>query len=445
MSTQHVNKIVWHDGMPLSPVHLQQHNRYFEYLLDNKLSLFTQNLWGFVSLELDTDLLSIGKLGVKQASGVFPDGTIFNMPGVDDAPPNFIVPEGLTNTILYLVLNERHANVADCGDEHSTRAYRYRAITKTLTDNVADSEQTAEVTVASLACRLITEHDDMTGLIALPIAKIKEARANNQITFDKSFLIPMLDCHQADALAKFIQEVQVLLNHRAEMLAARLTDTQQAGSADIVDLMLLQLSNRYEAIFNYLSTVQPLHPQQLYFHLLEMLSEMATYTTNKRRANSMPAYDHTDLFETFKPIIKEVRHALSMVLEQNATSIVLDNRGHGLWVGQVNDKSLLETCTFVLAVYADQPLEALRMSFPAQIKIAPVEQIKDLVSKALPGIALELLPIAPRQIPYHPNFCYFSMKQNTELWKRLSQSGGVALHISGNLSGLKLELWAIKG
>lgn len=239
--------------------------------------------------------------------------------------------------------------------------------------------------------------------------------------------------------------MQLLLNHRAEMLAGRLSDTQQAGSADVVDLMLLQLSNRYEAVFKNLQATVPLHPQRLYFHLTEMMTEMATYTSNKRRPNTVVPYNHQDLFETFKPLIKEVRHALSMVLEQNASAIHLDHRGHGLWVGQINDKTMLTNCSFVLAVYADQPMENLRVVFPAQVKIAPVEQIRNLVSKALPGIGLQSIAIAPRQIPYHPNFCYFSLDHKNPLWPRLAESGGLAMHVSGALSGLKLELWAIKG
>lgn len=439
------NKIIWHDGMPLQPSHFQQQARHVKYLFDSKLALTSQHLWGFSELSLDMDLLSIGKLGIRSAKGIFPDGTLFNIPDEDQAPPAFMVPEGLTNTILYLVLPEQHANVADSGDEHSKQRYRYQGLVKSIADSVADSEQIAEVTVGSLACRILTEHDDLDGLTYLPIAKIKQAKANNQISFDKNFLTTWLDCHQVDALAKFIEEVQVLLTQRAAMLAGRLSDTQQAGSADMVDLMLLQLSNRYEALFKQLQATTPLHPQKLYYTLIEMLAEMATYTTNQRRPNDVETYDHHDLYTSFKPVIKDVRHALSMVLEQNATAIALEDRGHGLWVGQINDKSMLSSCNFVLAVFADQPMETLRIAFPAQIKIAPVEQIKNLVSKALPGIVIQSIAIAPRQIPYHPNFCYFSINNNNELWQQLSQSGGIALHVSGNVQGLKMELWAIKG
>ena len=43
--------------------------------------------------------------------------------------------------------------------------------------------------------------------------------------------------------------------------------------------------------------------------------------------------------------------------------------------------------------------EVLRSRFPAQIKLGPAERLRDLVNLALLGIALRVLPAAPRQIP----------------------------------------------
>jgi len=32
-----------------------------------------------------------------------------------------------------------------------------------------------------------------------------------------------------------------------------------------------------------------------------------------------------------------------------------------------------------------------------------------------------------------------------ELWQQMPQSGGLALHVSGEFPGIDLELWAIRG
>ncbi len=442
---QRENKVIWHEGMFLQPQHFQQHDRYIEFLINFHRLSTNINFYGFSSLSLDLELLSIGKLGLQSAQGLFPDGTVFNMPRNDQVPPPYEIPEGLNDTMLFLALPLKQSGVAEFGVENSRQPYRYKMIHQEVFDSVADVNESTEISLGSIGCKILTQHDDLSEYTILPITRIKESRSHHKTTFDQSFIPPWLDVHQSEALSKFVTEVHGLLNHRAEMLAERLTDTQQAGTAEIVDFMLLQLSNKYELIFKFLSQKNPLHPEELFFTLIQLMSEMATYTNNKRRPIDPPPYQHANLFGTFRPIINEVRHALSMVLEQNATSIPLEIREFGLWVGTINDKQLLKSADFVLSVYADVPVENIRTHFPSQVKIAPVEQIRTLVSKALPGISIQPIAVAPRQIPYHSNFSYFALNTRHELWLKMEQSGGVALHVGSAIPGLKLELWAIKG
>ncbi|RLJ22050.1 type VI secretion system baseplate subunit TssK [bacterium endosymbiont of Escarpia laminata] len=134
-----------------------------------------------------------------------------------------------------------------------------------------------------------------------------------------------------------------------------------------------------------------------------------------------------------------------MVLEQNAVAIPLQERKYGIRVATLADRSLIDSANFVLAVGSQMPTETLRNRFPAQIKIGPVEQIRELVNLQLSGVALRPLPVAPRQIPYHAGLTYFELDRSSELWKQLKSSGGFAFHIGGEFPGLELEFWAIKG
>jgi type VI secretion system protein ImpJ len=110
----------------------------------------------------------------------------------------------------------------------------------------------------------------------------------------------------------------------------------------------------------------------------------------------------------------------------------------------VNDLELLRSSSFVLAINAQMPGEQLRQRFPAQVKIGPTEKLKDLVNNALPGIALQGMPVAPRQLPFHAGFYYFELERGGELWKQLEKNGSFAMHIAGDFPGLELELWAIR-
>ena len=132
------------------------------------------------------------------------------------------------------------------------------------------------------------------------------------------------------------------------------------------------------------------------------------------------------------------------MLEQNAVSIPLEARKYGISVGVIADRKLIGTSQFVLAVKSEIPDEDVRRHFAGQAKIGPVEEIRQLVNSALPGIRLKPLPVAPRQIPYHSGVVYFELDAASPYWGKMTTSGGVAVHVSGNFPGLEMELWAIR-
>ena len=67
------NKVVWGEGLFLQPQHLQQQERYLERLIRTSTSGLTPFAYGFTQLEIDTDLLTIGKLAVRSAAGILPE------------------------------------------------------------------------------------------------------------------------------------------------------------------------------------------------------------------------------------------------------------------------------------------------------------------------------------------------------------------------------------
>ena len=81
------SKVVWSDGLFLQPQHFQQQDRYFERYVEARCHALTPFSWGFTELEIERDLLRIGKLALRRAAGVFADGTPFRMPEDDPLPP----------------------------------------------------------------------------------------------------------------------------------------------------------------------------------------------------------------------------------------------------------------------------------------------------------------------------------------------------------------------
>jgi type VI secretion system protein ImpJ len=279
----------------------------------------------------------------------------------------------------------------------------------------------------------------------LAVAKVVERRVDNQVVLDRAFIPPMLAARGHPVLAAYVAEIVGLLRQRGVALASRLTQPGRGGVAEIADFLMLQTVNRFDPVFGHLAATSVLHPHALYTHCLMLAGDLCTFTRESKRPPAYPDYQHDDLQACFGPLMADLRQSLSMVLEQNAIPIELQERKYGVRVALIPDLELLRSATFVLAVNAQMPGDRLRQRFPAQVKVGPVERIRDLVNAQLPGIALRAQPVAPRQLPYHAGFTYFELERGSELWKQLQQSGGLAMFIAGEFPGLELEFWAIRG
>jgi type VI secretion system protein ImpJ len=441
------NKVVWSEGLFLRPQHLQQQERYLERFVELRSGSLRPYAWGFHELELETDLLAIGKLGIKRARGVFPDGTPFAMPGDDPLPPALEVDPNWRDQTVYLTLPLRSPTQADSGRPETApeKLFRFRVREAEVRDASGSVDGLTVLEVGGMTSRLLPQSQPMEGLAQIPLARIVECRSDRRVVLDETFMPTAQSCQAVPRLVTFLTELLGLLHQRGEALASRVALTDRGGAAEIADFLLLQVVNRYQPLIAHLAAAPIAHPEDLYRLAIAMAGELATFTAPGKRAQAFPAYRHEFLRESFEPVIVSLRNSLSAVMEQTATPIPLQQRKFGVWVAVVPDLTLLDTAAFVLAAKADMKSEELRRQLPAQSKIGPVEKIRDLVNLQLPGIAVAPMPVAPRQIPYNSGFLYFEFDKNSQMWRMLKTSGGIAFHFGEEFAGLDLQLWAIRG
>jgi type VI secretion system protein ImpJ len=438
------NKVIWSEGMFIRPQHFQQHDRYIHALVSKQPNSLAPYHYGFRELSLNEALLDQGKVALLSANGLFQDGSFFFIPQQDCTPAPLSIPDGVNQTRVYLcvLMNQVGRHEVSYGGDQSNR---YRAIVDEVPDSNVGNQELAQIEVGKLQLKLLLEEDDRSDYACMPILDIKEVRPDKKILYNRDFIPPLLEASASQSLLQFVDEIHGLLQHRSEMLANRLTNTQQSESAVVADFMLLQLVNRYETIFGQLLRSSIVHPHTLFDYSLQLMAEIATFTKDSRRSTLQVGYDHNQLNGSFSPLIKELRHCLSMVLEQHAVAITLESQSHGVYIGQVKERELLEKSEIVLAVYADVSPEELRKSFAMMVKISSIEAIRDLVSRGIPGVPMVPLAIAPRQIPYHANFAYFQIDQRHALWEQIVKTGSIALHVGGKFPNIRMELWAIRG
>jgi type VI secretion system protein ImpJ len=439
-------KVVWSEGLFLQPQHFQQQDRYFERFVEARCQALIPHSWGFTEIELERDLLSIGKFALRRAAGVFPDGTPFRMPDDDPLPAPIDVGPQARDQIVYLAVPVRRSDTPEVGRaggadglvRHDVREWEAR-------DASSTSGNAALLEVGALRTRFLLASDVTEAYACVPLAHVIECRGDKQVLLDDKFIPTVLHARAASRLATFMTELVGLVHQRGEALGGRVSATGRGGAAEIADFLMLQAMNRYEPLLTHYADSGGLHPEELFRVCVSAAGELATFTTSSKRAPGLAAYRHDRLRESFDPVIAALRASLSAVLEQSAIPIPIESKKFGISVAAVADRTLYTTAVFILAARADLPAEELRRRFPAQIKIGPVEKIRDLVNLQLPGVPVHAVPVAPRQIPYHAGFVYFELDQSNELWSQLTTSGGVAMHVAGEFPGLTLEFWAIRG
>jgi len=431
--------------MFLRPQHFQQFERYLEAQLRQRTQDLQGFFWGFGEVAIDRDALSLGKLVLTRGRGVLPDGTPFEFDHPDEAPAALDVPPQTHDARVMLALPRRRAGGAEVvyeGDEDGLA--RYQVHEADIEDSGASGLEPALLQLGRLRLRLMLEQDMGDEWVGMAVARVVERRADNRVVLDDAYIAPWLAADTHPVLRAYTGELYGLLEARSEALAGRLSQAGRGGVSEVADFMLLVTVNRYVGALWHARQMVAMHPERLFRDWLMLACDLASYTSADRRPQVLPEYRHDDLQASFEPLMAELRRSLSVVLEQHAVQIPLHDRGQGVRTAQIPDAELLRTAGFVLAVHADLPAEMVRSRFPAQVKIGPVDRIRDLVHLQLPGVTVRALPVAPRQIPYNAGYVYFELDKSGDFWKQLERTGALALHLAGEFPGLSMEFWALR-
>src|SRR2546423_2290097 len=79
-------KIIWNEGMLLSPQHFQQWDNYYEGLLNARLDTLAAYEWGVLDLQISPEAVQNGKIELDRCRAIMPDGLLLNVPQTDAAP-----------------------------------------------------------------------------------------------------------------------------------------------------------------------------------------------------------------------------------------------------------------------------------------------------------------------------------------------------------------------
>lgn len=438
------NRVIWREGLFIKPQHFQQQQRHSDYALHARLSALSDYFYGLQSLAINEDYLGFGRIALVGATGILPDGTVFNIPNDDVLPtPLEVTDASVANQKVYLALplSVSGVNEVNQGGQVATRLQAHRHDVRDLHSEGGD---VVSLEVGRVSLRLMLEREDRSAYASLAIARILDKRPDGGLVLDPNFMPCSISVSAIPTLKRFLGESAGLVAERARSLSQRIAAPGQQGVADVAEFMMLQLLNRAQPQLSHLARLGTLHPERLHEALVQLCGELMTFTDESRLSPEFPAYRHDDQQVSFEPVMLALRQALSTVLSPRAVSIQLRKHQYGIMVAMVNESELMTSADFVLAVRARMPQEQLRKQLLQQTKVASSDKIRELISLQLPGIPLLPLPVAPRQLPYHAGYSYFQLDRQSPAWQMLAVGNTLAFHIAGDFPELDMQLWAIR-
>lgn len=443
------NKVTWSEGLFLRPQLFQQQERYLESYAHKRSAPLSPFFWGFEDISIDDESLKLGKLVLARASGIFQDGTPFDISKDSQSPaPVTLLPEHLEQ-ILYLALPIRTPNSEETTFETTGKSMaRFGVFDAELRDSNSIGQGNKSVQLSRLRLAVIPEKEMSNTWIGLPLVKLTTLRSDGSAELAESLIPPVNRYGASKTLIEWISQIHGVAYQRAESLAQRLSGSAGSGatqSAEVSDFLLLQILNRYEPVLAHLLKVKEANPESIYSLLRSLNGELSTYIrTQYRRPNKFAHYDHVCPYDIFKPLVDDTRELLNNVLIRSAQILELTEKAFGMYLASVDPVDLQAFSSLVLAVSASVPADQLAHNFLANAKLAASDRLPELVRMHLPGITLRVLPVPPRQIPFNANFVYFQVEPQGTHWEYLCRYGGIGLHVATMFADLRMELWGLR-
>ena len=79
-------RIVWNEGMLLTPHHFQQSDNYHEELLNSRVRSIMQHEYGVIDLQVNNEAIANGNFQITNCRAVLTDGLMVNVPDAEAVP-----------------------------------------------------------------------------------------------------------------------------------------------------------------------------------------------------------------------------------------------------------------------------------------------------------------------------------------------------------------------
>ncbi|MBN2319171.1 MAG: type VI secretion system baseplate subunit TssK [Acidobacteria bacterium] len=437
--------VIWTKGTLLGPQHLQAQDRFIESSLRFRMQSLLSNPWGFLTLQVNQEALNAGDFSLSQASGIFPDGLLFDFPASDPAPPSIPLgdafePDQDSIDIYLAIPADRPAGL-------NVSIPQQKADTRFLSDVISvrdenSGTQEKPVQIARKNFRYLTASDPRQECTAMCAARVCKNDAGI-FQLDPQFIPPLLDFTASDYLRTIARRLVEILAAKSSIFAGvrrqKNLGLADFGTADIAQFWLLYTVNSHFPEFNHLYESGHGHPERLFDAMLSLAGCLTTFSA-KVNPRDLPVYRHDNLSECVGALDEIVRTLLETVVPSNFVSLPLKPVQPSIYATALADDKYLSGTRMYLAVSAEMNQADLISKVPDLAKVCSANHIEHLLRQALPGAALKYVKKPPGAIPVKLNCQYFGINQSGAAWEAVVRARNLAVYIPSDFPSPQLEL-----
>ncbi len=444
-------RVVWSEGLLLTPQHFQQQDRYHEEQSADLLRASRAFYYGFTSLSLQAEAIHNGLVLIEEASGVLPKGTPFSIPERDTSPmgrsieASFPLRESVLPVYLGLrVLRTGRPETLDpaAGDAELAR---FHTVTMESPDSTTgQSERVMQIARPNL--RILLPGDELGDYEALPLAEIVR-KPEGGFAYRPDFVPPALAIGASPFILRTVRRLLEILVAKSTELSDRRRQSGKGvaefGRDDVAGFWLLGTVNGYIPLLSHFLRAPSAHAESVYFTLVRMAGELTTMSDQQVR--DLPSFDHDRPEGPFADLGAKIPKLLETVLPRHYTRIPLTKGADGTFQRKIQDDRLLDpTMTWFLGAYANVPSSDLQSGLPDMIKISSPDRIDFLVAHALMGVNIRLNQNLPAALPIQSGYVYFQVDKSGEMWEGVAGSRAISFYAPPEFPGMLLELIAVR-
>ncbi len=448
------SKVLWYEGMTLDPHHFQQWDRFHQSSLNFRIRSLSPFYWGVSELSIEKDALANGMMKLVKATGVMPDGYVFNLPESSPLPAARVITDHFQTTqenlFVYLALPGEKSQSKNAELDHNSNADsnpRFNLEEVEVVDENSGIDQ-RRIGIAQPNFQIRFSDESLEDFTVLRIAEIVRSSENEYI-LNKDFIPPALTMNASAPLLSILRKVLELFVARGNALR----NNRRFTVGGQLDISAKEISAYGQ--LNAISTHTPLlhqyhesgkaHPFEVYQTLLSAAGGLTTFSNDTSiLPTSFPVYDHNNLSQIYLTIEQQIRQLLGeIVVEKNYQVIPMEKKSENMYQAQL-DAAILENSNLYLKCTGDVPAQKLKTELPNTLRVASPEMIAEVLSTATRALPVSYSSKQPPGLPPDEEAHYIELEKRGPFWNGIQKEQGIAFYLPSDFTVLQIELVAVK-